>query len=172
MPTTGLHAIRPANVRRHIGRTIRTAGRAATKLALPACSTNPQSGTRTAMHDQLLWIEALIKLSAGCVLLMAPITMLKIFGLPGRDTALWARLLGATLAGMALAQLAEGGIAGSGGLGLAGTAVINITCAAALSVLLITNQASATRRGQTLLWCTVGLLIILSGIEIAVTAGF
>ena len=96
--------------------------------------------------------------------------MLKIFGLPGRDTALWPRLLGASLAGMALAQLAEGGIAGSGGLGLAGTALINITCAASLAVLLITNQAAITRRGRLLLWCTVALLIVLSGVEIAVTA--
>ena len=124
------------------------------------------------MTDQLLWIEALIKFSAGCILLILPITMLKVFGLPGRDTALWPRLLGGMLAGMGLAQLAEGGIAGSGGLGLAGTAIVNITCAATLSVLLITNQASATRRGRTALWLVVGLLTILSGIEIAVTAGF
>ena len=124
------------------------------------------------MTDQLLWIEALIKFASGAILLVAPMTSLKLFGLPGRDTALWPRLLGASLAGMALAQLAEGGIAGSGGLGLAGTAVINITCAASLAVLLITNQASPTRRGRMLLWCVVGLLIFLSGLEISATAGF
>lgn len=124
------------------------------------------------MTDQLLWIEALIKFASGAILLVAPMTSLKLFGLPGRDTALWPRLLGASLAGMALAQLAEGGIAGSGGLGLAGTAVINITCAASLAVLLITNQASPTRRGRMLLWSIVGLLILLSGLEISATAGF
>ena len=82
--------------------------------------------TRGPELQQLLWIETLLKLAGGLSLLLAPVTVIRLFGLPASNAALWPRLLGAVLVGLSAATYIEGAWPGSRGLGLAGCIVINL----------------------------------------------
>ena len=56
------------------------------------------------MVEQLLWVEMLLKLAAGLVLLIAPTTTAAVLGLPRPGSGFWPRLLGATLVGQGIAS--------------------------------------------------------------------
>lgn len=120
------------------------------------------------MADQLLWLETLLRLSAGVVLLITPQTAARVLGLPLPQALLWPRLLGALLVGMAAATSLEGSVSGSRGLGLGGLVVINLITAAVLVTLLVLQRGSQTRRGRIFLWIVAVALASLGVIEIAV----
>ena len=86
--------------------------------------------------QQLLWLETLLKLVPGILLALAPLTTLRLLGLPRPDTGFWPRLCGAMLVGLAGALFLEGTSRGHG-LGLAGTIVINLCGGAVLATLLV-----------------------------------
>jgi hypothetical protein len=117
--------------------------------------------------QQLLWIETLLKLTGGLVLAIAPMSAVKLFGLPQTGTSFWPRLLGAVLIGLAGAMFLEARVAGSHGLGLAGCAVVNLTGAAMMAALLVTDAGPPSVRGRGLLWLLVILLAALSILELA-----
>ncbi len=120
------------------------------------------------MADQLLWLETLLRLSSGLVLLIMPTTTARVLGLPLPQALLWPRLLGALLIGMAAATLLEGSVAGSRGLGLGGLVVINLIGAAVIIALLVLERGSQTRRGKLFLWALALGLVALGVLEIAV----
>lgn|SRR5690606_38585961 len=120
------------------------------------------------MADQLLWLETLLKVSAGALLLVMPSTVARVLGLPLPQALLWPRLLGALLVGMAAATLLEGSVSGSQGLGLGGLVLINLITAAILIVLLVLQRGSQTRRGRLFLWVLAASLIVLGLVEIGV----
>lgn len=112
--------------------------------------------------SQLLWIETLLKGTAGLALFLAPLTLAKLFGLPSVQDSLWMRLLGALLLGVAMAIFLQGTRYTSQGIGLAGLLAINLVSAGALAALLLANSAASTRRGRLILWLLTGLLLILA----------
>jgi hypothetical protein len=120
------------------------------------------------MAQQLLWIETLLKLVAGVVLVVMPAATIRLLGLASAQTGFWPRLLGAVLIGMAAASFLEGSVRGSRGLGLGGSILINLTVAAVLASLQVLERGSRTRRGAIMVWITVGALVGLSLVEIAV----
>ncbi len=117
--------------------------------------------------QQLLWIETLLKLAGGLSLLLAPVTVIRIFGLPASNAALWPRLLGAVLVGLSAATYIEGAWPGSRGLGLAGCIVINLAAAASIATVAGLGGGAETRRGRAALWLLVAVLTLLVLFEIA-----
>lgn len=117
--------------------------------------------------QQLLWLETLLKLAGGVLLLLAPLTTIRALGLPASATGFWPRVVGALLVGMAVATYIEGAWTGSRGLGLAGLVVINLTGAAVIALAALLGHAAPTRRGAFALWVLVALLVSLSLLEIA-----
>jgi hypothetical protein len=120
------------------------------------------------MAQQLLWIETVVRLFSGLVLLVLPVAAARVLGLPLPQATLWPRVLGGLLIGMAGATMLEGSVAGSQGLGLGGLVIINLATAATLAALLVLERASQTRRGRLFLWAIVVWLVALSLLEIAV----
>jgi hypothetical protein len=117
------------------------------------------------MLQQILWLETLLKASGAFVLLLAPLSACHLLGLPKPQTALWPRLLGAVLLGLAAATYAEG--IGWDGLGLVGLILVNLIAAAVILVLLVLAKAAPTARGSLTLGVLAGLLSLLSLVEIA-----
>lgn len=117
--------------------------------------------------QQLLWLETLLKLAPGVMLALAPLTTLRILGLPRPDTGFWPRVCGALLVGLAGALFVEGTSRGHG-LGLAGCLIINLCGAGLLATLLVLERGPASARGRTVVWLTVCALVILSVFEIAI----
>ncbi|MFM9849951.1 MAG: ABC transporter permease [Hyphomicrobiaceae bacterium] len=120
------------------------------------------------MNEQLLWIEACLKLGTGLALIIAPRTFARLFGLPSADQPFWPRLLGALLIGLAAASLLE--VRMHGGLGLGGSIAVNLASAAMIGALLILGRAGKTLRGRFLLWVATIALVALSLVEIAYAA--
>lgn len=117
--------------------------------------------------QQLLWLETLLKFSAGILLATLPLTTLRLLGLPRPDTGFWPRVCGALLIGIAGALFLEGASAGHG-LGLAGVVIINLCGTALLATLLVLDRGPASFRGRVAVWLTVCALVTLSITEIAV----
>ena len=116
--------------------------------------------------QQLLWIETLLKLVPGLLLALAPLTTLRVLGLPRPDTGFWPRLTGALLVGIAGALFIEGTQSGHG-LGLAGAIIINLCGATVLATLLVLDRGPASTRGRAVVWALTCTLVILSVFEIA-----
>jgi hypothetical protein len=116
--------------------------------------------------QQLLWIETLLKLVPGLLLVLAPLTTLRVLGLPRPDTGFWPRLTGALLVGMAGALFVEGAQSGRG-LGLAGAIIINLCGATVLAILLVLDRGPASTRGRVVVWALTCTLVVLSVVEIA-----
>lgn len=117
--------------------------------------------------QQLLWIETLLKFSAGLALVLAPGSVIKLLGLPPVPASFWPRLLGSVLIGIAGALFLEGSQPGSSGLGLGGAIIINLSAVAMLGTLLVLEAGPPTARGRAIAWALVVLLVWLSVLEIA-----
>lgn len=120
------------------------------------------------MAQQLLWLETVLRLTGGIVLLILPHASARVLGLPAPQALLWPRLLGASLVGMAAATFLEGAFANASGLGLGGLVLINLVAAGTLISLLVLERGSQTRRGKLFLWALAMGLIAISVLEIAV----
>jgi hypothetical protein len=116
--------------------------------------------------QQLLWVETLLKFASGMLLALAPLTTLRILGLPRSDSGFWPRLTGALLIGLAGALFLEGTNRGHG-LGLAGVVIVNLCGATMLATMLVLEQGPTSRRGRGSVWAVVCLLVSLSVFEIA-----
>lgn len=117
--------------------------------------------------QQLLWIETILKLAGGLVLLVSPRLAIKALGLPAGESAFWPRLLGAVLIGMAGGFYIEGAWSGSKGIGLAAAILVNLAGASTVAAQLVLARAAPTQRGAAVLWLLVALLFFLSLLEIA-----
>lgn len=115
--------------------------------------------------QQLLYIETILKLSGGLVLLLAPLSACSVFGLPRPQTGLWPQLLGAVLIGMAGATYVEGATTADG-LGMAGLVIINMVAFAAILTLLVLGAAGPSRRARGILTLLALTLLLLSFLEL------
>ncbi len=116
--------------------------------------------------QQLLWIETLLKFSAGLVLVLAPLSTIKLLGLPRAESGFWPRLLGSLLIGMAAALFVEGSTPGSRGLGLLGCVLVNFSAVSMLAGLLALEAGPPSARGRAVVWALVVVLVCLSVLEI------
>jgi hypothetical protein len=116
---------------------------------------------------ELLWIELVTKAATGLVLLVMPLSAIKILGLPRSETPFWPRLSGAVLIGLGLATFMDASVRLGHGLGLGGSFVINLTIGFALAGLLYMNQGPQSRRGRIILWVLVAALLLLAAVELA-----
>ncbi len=116
--------------------------------------------------QQLLFIETVLKLAGGLVLLLLPLTACSVFGLPKPQSGLWPRLLGAVLVGLAGATYIEGATEAHG-LGMAGSGIINAVAATAILAMLALGAAGTSRRGRFILALLALALLFLCLLEIA-----
>ena len=107
------------------------------------------------------------KAGVGFILLLVPLTAIKVLGLPRSDTAFWPRLMGAALVGLAAATFMDVSVRLGHGLGLAGSLVINLALGLVLASQLYLKQGPQTRRGRILAWALVAALLSLGLVEIA-----
>jgi hypothetical protein len=117
--------------------------------------------------QQLLWLEALLKIAGGAALLIVPKTTIRLLGLPRAETGFWPRLLGAILLGLAGAFYLEDRFPGSKGLALGGAVIVNLAAATAILFMLALGGGAPKPRGRLALWLLVTVLIGLSLLEIA-----
>lgn len=117
--------------------------------------------------QELLWLETLIKLASGVLLLVLPGAVIKVLGLPPVPDGFWPRVLGATLVGLGGAAFIEGAWTGSRGIGLAGLILVNLAMAAAIASAALMGSGAPTRRGRLVLWLVVAALVVLVLVEIA-----
>lgn len=117
--------------------------------------------------QQLLWLETLLKLTGGLLLLLAPLTTIRTLGLPAAASGFWPRIVGALLVAIAASAYIEGAWTGSRGIGLGGLVVINLTGAFVIALAALIGRGVPTRRGVFVLWVLVVLLLSLALVEIA-----
>lgn len=115
--------------------------------------------------QQLLYIETILKLSGGLVLLIMPLMACSLFGLPKPQSGLWPRLLGAVLVGIAGATYVEGATP-THGIGMAGLVIINMVAFAVIITVLILGAAGTSRRSRGVLALLALALLGLSFLEL------
>jgi hypothetical protein len=117
--------------------------------------------------QQLLWIETLLKGSAGLLLTLAPNGTIRLLGLSPAAHAFWPRLLGILLLGIAGAIFLEGSHPGSHGLGLAGCLIVNFSAVLMLTAVLVFEAGPVSARGRVVMWALVVVLAWLCALELA-----
>ena len=118
----------------------------------------------------LLLVDAAVNLILGVVLLLYPVGIVKLLGLPPTNTYFYASILGAVLFGIGIALLIErfGESKNVRGLGLAGAIAINFSGAGALVVWLVVSPFNIPTRGRVILW-SVAIAVLLIGLAEIVT---
>lgn len=117
----------------------------------------------------LLILDCAVNLMLGILLLLFPIGIIDLLGLPETSTNFYPCILGAVIFGIGLALLFEliGFSRNFRGLGLGGAILINLMGSIVLIIWLLSGSLSVPLRGQIVLW-TVGLVVFFIGIvEIA-----
>ena len=113
----------------------------------------------------LLIIDSTLNLVLGVVLLLFPLGVIDLLGLPSTDSYFYPMLLGAVILGIGLALLIE--LAGHEknfrGLGLGGAIAINTVGSLVLMGWLLFSSLTLPLRGWILLW-VIGILVLLIGI--------
>lgn len=116
--------------------------------------------------QQLLYIETVLKLSGGLVLVLLPLMACRVLGLPRPQSGLWPRLLGAVLIGLAGATYLEGSTE-LRGLGMAGCAIINLVSVIVILTLMALGGAGSTRRSKASMALLSFVLMLLGILEVA-----
>lgn len=121
-------------------------------------------------YKVLLTIDGIVNLILGVLLLLFPVGIIDLLGLPPTNTNFYPSILGAVLFGIGVALFLE--IAGFAkrihGLGLGGAIAINIIGSFVLLCWLIFGSLGIPLRGQVILWMT-GVLVFLIGVAEVVT---
>ena len=119
-------------------------------------------------HKALLLIDGIVNLILGLLLLLYPVGVMELLGLPPTDTYFYAIILGAVLFGIGIALLIElyGEPRKVRGLGLAGAIAINLCGAGALVTWLVISPFSLPIRGRVILWSVAILVLTIALAEI------
>lgn len=114
----------------------------------------------------LLTIDGIVNLGIGILLLLVPLGMAEILGVPRSNLDFYPTLLGAVIFGLGIALLIEryGYARNIRGLGLGGAIAINICAATTLLFWLVFGSLDLPVQGTVLLWAIV---ILVYGIGIA-----
>jgi hypothetical protein len=113
----------------------------------------------------LLFIDCIVNLFLGVILLLFPFGIIEFFGLPPTNTHFYPSILGAVILGIGFALLLEiiGYERNISGLGLGGAIAINIIGSFALICWLIFGSLNMPLRGQIVLWI-VSVIVLLIGV--------
>jgi hypothetical protein len=112
-----------------------------------------------------LTIDALVNLSIGLTLLLAPAGTLRVLGLPPGGAYFYTSVLGAVLFGIGLALLIS--LRAAAGLGLLGAIAINLCGSLAVAAWLIHNPGGISPSGEWLLWGVAALVFAVAVVELA-----
>jgi uncharacterized membrane protein len=119
------------------------------------------------MKEHLITIDAVLRLALGLALALAPKATALVLGLPKVGETFWPRMLGVVLVGLGAAMAVDVVYKGAYGLGLGGAFAINVATAFGLATGLVVGGLETRRYGRIALWAAVGLLTVLSLLELA-----
>ena len=115
------------------------------------------------VDKRLLFIDAIVNLALGLLLLLFPAGIVNLLGLPVTNTNFYAGILGAVLFGIGIALMIEryGEPKNIRGLGLEGAIAINFCGAGVLLLWLLLVPFDIPLRGKLILWSiAVGVIAI------------
>jgi len=117
-------------------------------------------------HEILLTIDGIVNLGIGILLLLVPVGMAEILGVPRSNLDFYPTILGGVFFGIGIALLIEryGYSRNIRGLGLGGAIAINFCAATTLLVWLVCSSLNLPVRGYIFLW---SIVILVFGIGIA-----
>ena len=117
-----------------------------------------------AKSKTLLLIDGIVNLMLGILLLLFPLGMAQLLGVPLPNFNFYPTILGAVIFGIGIALLLEayGEPRGIHGLGLAGAIVINFCAAGVLTIWLISTPLNLPLRGYIILW-TIAIVVLAIG---------
>ena len=118
----------------------------------------------------LLLIDGIINLVLGIFLLLFPVGIDKLLGVPGSEMSFYPTILGGVIFGIGIALLIEryGFKNKIRGLGLGGAIAINLCGAFVLLIWLIIDPFSIPLRGYVILW-SIAIIVLLVGIGEIIT---
>jgi len=121
-------------------------------------------------YTMLLVIDGTVNVMLGVLLLLFPVGIIDLLGLPPTSTNFYPSILGAVLLGIGAALFLEaaGFARGIRGLSLGGAIVINIIGSFVLICWLIFGSLVIPLRGRIILW-TIGVVVFVIGITEVVT---
>jgi len=116
-------------------------------------------------HAILLTIDSIVNLALGILLLLFPLGLAEILGVPKSNLNFYPTILGAVIFGIGIALLIEryGYSRNIRGLGLGGAIAINLCGAIALLLWLVSTPLNIPLRGYVLLW-SIAVIVLLIGI--------
>lgn len=116
-------------------------------------------------QEILLSIDGIINIFLGILLLMFPLGIAELLGIPLPSTNFYATILGGVIFGIGIALFIErhGYKNNIRGLGLGGAIAINICGGVVLLIWLLVNPFDLPVRGYIILW-TIAVLVLLVGV--------
>lgn len=120
-------------------------------------------------HEILLTIDGVVNLGIGILLLLVPLGMAELLGVPRSNLDFYPTILGSVIFGIGIALLIEryGYSRNIRGLGLGGAIAINFCAGTILLVWLVTSSLDIPVRGYIFLWAIVILVLGIGIAEIA-----
>jgi len=117
-------------------------------------------------HQVLMTIDGIVNLAIGLLLLLVPLGMAELLGVPRSNLDFYPTILGGVIFGIGIALFIEryGYSRNIRGLGLGGAIAINFCAGVLLLVWLVTGSLDIPVRGYVFLWAIV---ILVLGIGIA-----
>ncbi|MEJ2657597.1 MAG: hypothetical protein P8012_10425 [Desulfobacterales bacterium] len=121
-----------------------------------------------AKNKILLLVDGIVNLLLGTLLLLFPLGMAQLLGVPQPNSNFYPTILGAVIFGIGIALLLEtyGEPRGIHGLGIAGAISINFCGAGVLTLWLIYNPFNLPLRGYIILWAIAIMVLALGFIEL------
>ena len=119
-------------------------------------------------HKALLLIDGVVNLILGLLLILYPVGIMELLGLPPTETYFYAIILGAVLFGIGIALMIElyGIPRKVRGLGVGGAIAINLCGAGTLVIWLVISPFSLPIRGKIILWSVAILVLAIAFAEI------
>ena len=119
-------------------------------------------------NQRLLFIDGLINVVLGLLLLLFPLGLSDALGLPPSQTNFYPTILGAVILGIGLALFWEryGVKPGMRGLGLGGAMAINLCGSCVLIIWLVINPFDLPFRGYVILWSLAVLVLSVGVVEL------
>ena len=119
-------------------------------------------------HAILLTIDGIINLALGILLLLFPLGMAELLGVPQSNMNFYPTILGAVIFGIGVALLIEryGFTRNIRGLGLGGAIAINLCGAIALLIWLVSTSLDIPLRGHVILWSVAIIVLVVGIVEI------
>ena len=118
-------------------------------------------------RNTLLFLDGLINLALGIVLITFPDSLVAALGIPKAPSTFYPNLLGGVLCGIGIALFLERSNRRTqvSGLGLGGAMAINLSGGVVLAAWLIFGNLLLPFRGVVLLWALVFILAVISILE-------